>query len=78
MSAGSAMQTDLVAQENRGKIIGFTNFVGYVATAIGMLLGNWLYVSVSPQLPFFLLLVLSVPQFMILLLLVSEPGKREQ
>ena len=78
MSAGSAMQTDLVAQENRGKIIGFTNFVGYVATAIGMLLGNWLYVSVSPQLPFFLLLALSVPQFMILLLLVSEPGKREQ
>jgi MFS family permease len=78
MSAGSAMQTDLVAQENRGKIIGFTNFVGYVATAIGMLLGNWLYVSVSPQLPFFLLLALSVPQFIILLLRVSEPRKREQ
>jgi len=78
MSAGSAMQTDLVAQENRGKIIGFTNFVGYVATAIAMLLGNWLYVSVSPQLPFFLLLALTVPEFMIMLLLVSEPRKREQ
>ncbi len=78
MSAGSAMQTDLVAQENRGKIIGFTNFVGYIATAVGMLLGNWMYVSLSPQLPFFLLLVLVIPQFLIMLLLVPEPRKREQ
>jgi len=78
MSAGSAMQTDLVAKENRGKIVGFTNFVGYIATAIGMLLGNWLYVSFAPQLPFFLLLALSAPQFLILLLLVPEPTKREQ
>jgi len=78
MSAGSAMQTDLIARENRGKIIGFTNFVGYIATAIAMLLGNWMYVSFAPQLPFFLLLVLSVPQFLILLLFVTEPRKREQ
>jgi MFS family permease len=78
MSAGSAMQTDLVAKENRGKIVGFTNFVGYIATAIGMLLGNWLYVSFAPQLPFFLLLALLGPQFLILLLLVPEPTKREQ
>jgi len=78
MSAGSAMQTDLVARENRGKIIGFTNFVGYIAIAVGMLLGNWMYVSLAPQLPFFLLLVLSAPQFLILLLLVTEPRKREQ
>jgi hypothetical protein len=43
-----------------------------------MLLGNWMYVSFAPQLPFFLLLVLSVPQFLILLLFVTEPRKREQ
>jgi MFS family permease len=78
MSAGSAMQTDLVAKENRGKIIGFTNFVGYIAVAVGMLLGNWLYVSVSPQLPFFTLLVLLIPQFAITLLLIPEPRKREE
>ena len=78
MSAGSAMQTDLVAKENRGKIIGFTNFVGYIAMAIGMLLGNWFYVSVSPQLPFFTLLVLLIPQFVITLLLIPEPKKREE
>lgn len=78
MSAGSAMQTDLVAKENRGKIIGFTNFVGYIAVAVGMLLGNWLYVSVSPQLPFFTLLVLLIPQFAITLLLIPEPKKREE
>jgi len=78
MSAGSAMQTDLVARENRGKIIGFTNFVGYIAMAIGMLLGNWLYIGVSPQLPFFTLLVLLIPQFVITLLLIPEPKKREE
>jgi len=78
MSAGSAMQTDLVAKENRGKVIGFTNFVGYIAMAIGMLLGNWFYVSVSPQLPFFTLLVLLIPQFVITLLLIPEPKKREE
>ena len=78
MTAGSAMQTDLVAKENRGKIIGFTNFVGYIAMAIGMLLGNWFYVSISPQLPFFTLLVLLIPQFIITLLLIPEPKKREE
>lgn len=78
MSAGSAMQTDLVPKENRGKIIGFTNFGGYIVMAIGMLLGNWFYVSVSPQLPFFVFLALIVPQFMITLLLVPEPKKRAE
>ena len=78
MSAGSAMQTDLVPKENRDKIIGFTNFAGYVLTAIGMLLGNWLYVAVSPQLPFFMFLALTVPQLLIMLVLVREPGERQQ
>ena len=57
MSAGSARRTDLIAREIRGKIIGFTNFVGYIATAMAMLLGNWMYVSFAPQLPFLRLLV---------------------
>ena len=78
MSAGSAMQTDLVPRENRGKIIGFTNFAGYLITAIGMLLGNWLYVAISPRLPFFISLALTIPQFLIVLILVREPGEREQ
>jgi MFS family permease len=77
-SAGSAMQTDLVPREKRGKIIGFTNCVGYIMTAIGMLLGNWLYVSVSPQLPLYLLLFLTAPQFLITWLLIREPRDREQ
>ncbi len=78
MSAGSALQTDLIPKENRGKIIGFTNFLGYIVMGVGMLLGNWLYVSFLPQLPFFVLLALALPQFMIALLLVHEPKKREQ
>jgi len=78
MSAASALQTDLVPQENRGKVIGFTNFVSYIFSGLGMLLGNYLYASVSPQLPFLLMLVLLVPQFLITLFLIPEPKKREK
>ena len=78
MSAASALQTDLVPQENRGKVIGFTNFVSYIFMGLGMLLGNYLYASVSSQLPFFIMLVLLIPQFLITLLLIPEPKKREK
>jgi len=77
-SAGSAMQTDLIPRESRGKIFGFTNCVGYIMTAIGMLLGNWFYVNVSPQLPFQMLLILTVPQVLLIWLLIHEPSHREE
>jgi MFS family permease len=78
MAAASALQTDFVAQEKRGKVIGFTNFVNYIFMGVGMLLGNYLYVHVLPQLPFLLTLVLLIPQFLITLLLIHEPKKREK
>jgi len=78
MSAASALQTDLVPQEKRGKVIGFTNFVSYIFMGFGMLLGNYLYASVLPQLPFLLLLVLLIPQFLITVFLIAEPKKREK
>jgi len=77
-AAASALQTDLVPQENRGKVIGFTNFVNYIFMGFGMLLGNYLYANILPQLPFLLMLVLLVPQFLITLFLISEPKKREK
>jgi MFS family permease len=72
MSAAMALSTDLVNPENRGKVVGFRNFVGYIFNGLGMLLGNYLYVSFFPQLPFHLALGLSVLGIFIVLFLVQE------
>ncbi|MDI6805192.1 MAG: MFS transporter [Candidatus Bathyarchaeia archaeon] len=72
MSAAMALSTDLVNPENRGKVVGFRNFVGYIFNGLGMLLGNYLYVSFFPQLPFYLALVLSILGILIVIFLVQE------
>ena len=76
MSAVMALATDLIPPVNRGKVVGFTNFVGYIMMGFGMLLGNYFYVSFIPQLPFYVTLGLIVPAFLIVLFLVHEPKKR--
>jgi len=76
MSAVMALATDLVPPVNRGKVVGFRNFVGYIVMGFGMLLGNYLFVSFIPQLPFYVTLGLMVPAFLIVLFLVHEPKKR--
>jgi MFS family permease len=75
-SSFASLQTDLVPRENRAKVIGFSQFVGYVLMAFGMLLGGIIY-SIIPQLPFFLMLTALLPSFLIVLFLVHEPEKRE-
>jgi len=76
MAAMLALSTDLVHSENRGKVNGFTNFSGYIMMGIGMLLGNYLYVSFLPQLPFYMAIALTFPALIIVLFLVHEPAKR--
>ncbi|MEM2975468.1 MAG: MFS transporter [Candidatus Bathyarchaeia archaeon] len=76
MSSMMALSTDLVHPENRGKVNGFINFISYIVTGFGMLLGNYLFVSFFPQLPFYVALMLVVPVFLITLFLVHEPQKR--
>lgn len=76
MSAVMALSTDLVSPENRGKVNGFVNFMGYIFFGFGMLLGNYLYVSFIPQLPFYVVLGLIVPAVLVALFLVHEPKKR--
>ncbi len=80
MSAVVALSTDLVPPQNRGKINGFVNFVGYIVMGFGMLLGNYLYIEGAkmgvPQLPFYTTLGLIVPQLLIVLLLIHEPKER--
>jgi len=72
MSAMMALSTDLIDPENRGKVVGFRNFVGYIFAGVGMLLGSFLYVTFFPQLPFYVNLGLIVPGFLIVLLLIHE------
>jgi len=76
MSTVMALATDLVPPANRGKVIGFRNFFGYIVMGFGMLLGNYLYVSFTPQLPFYVTLGVIVTAFLIVLFLVHEPKKR--
>ncbi|UCE95924.1 MAG: MFS transporter [Candidatus Bathyarchaeota archaeon] len=80
MSAAVALSTDLVEPQNRGKVNGFINFIGYIVMGFGMLLGNYLFLEGQkiglPQLPFYATLVLVIPQLLIILFLVHEPKKR--
>ena len=76
MSALTALLTDLVQPENRGKVNGFINFVVYIVMGIGMFLGNYFYVSFSPQLPFYATLGLIAATLLITLFLIHEPKKQ--
>jgi len=76
MSASMALSTDLVQPVNRGKVVGFNNFVGYIVMGIGMLLGSYLYESVMPQSPFIVNLGVTAAALLLVLSLIHEPKKR--
>jgi len=78
MSAVMALSTDLVDPVNRGKVVGFRNFVGYIFNALGMLLGGYLYVNFFPQLPFYATLGLTIPCLFIALFLIHEHKATKQ
>ncbi len=78
MAGSSALFADLVQQENRGKVVGFTNFAGYLAMGFGMLLGNFLYVGSVPQMLFYVNLVLAIPEFLIVTFLIHEPKEKAE
>jgi len=75
MSSAMALFTDLVPPENRGKVVGFRNFVSYIFAGLGMLLGNYFYVNFFPQLPFYVTLGLLIPELLIVIFLVHEQEK---
>lgn len=74
MSSGMTLTAQLVEPENRGKVRGFLNFAGYIATGFGMLLGNFLYNQMS-QLPFYLTIVLTLPMILIIVFRVHVHEK---
>lgn len=77
MSAGMALSACLVEPKNRGKIIGGLNFVGYILTGIGMLLGSLSY-NLIPQLPIYITIALAFLMTFIVVFRISEPKKEER
>jgi MFS family permease len=78
MSSYMSLLADLVPRQQRGKVIGSSNFFSYVFMAFGSLIGGFLYQIVSPQLPFYLMIFLILPAIFLILFLVHEPEKREE
>jgi DHA1 family multidrug resistance protein-like MFS transporter len=76
MTSVMALSTDLVDPVDRGKVVGFRNFVGYVAMGFAMLLGNYLFLEGTrlgiPQLPFYTAFLVVVPMLVIVLSLIHE------
>lgn len=75
MSSAMTLTASLVEPENRGKVRGFLNFMGYISTAIGMLLGNFFY-NLYPPLPFFITITLTAPMVIIIALRIHKPSKQ--
>jgi len=78
MASAMALSADLVDPVNRGKVVGFRNFVGYIFNGLGMLLGGYLYVNVFPQMPFYATFGLVILGFFVVLLLVHERKDENQ
>ena len=77
MSASSSLQADLVPREYRGEVIGFTNFMSYIAIAVAQLSAGFIYEEISRQLVFFLIILLQIPALVITLMRVHEAEERE-
>jgi len=68
---------DLVPRRLRGTVTGCMQFFMYVVQAFLQLLVGFLYVYVSPQLPFLLLAAAAVPLCLLVVYRVSEPTVKE-
>lgn len=77
MSAGMALSACLVEPKNRGKITGGLNFVGYILTGIGMLLGSLFY-NLLPQLPIYIIIAVAIPMILLIFFRIPEPKKEEK
>ena len=77
MSAGMALSACLVEPKNRGKIAGGLNFVGYILTAMGMLIGNLLY-NLLPQMPIYITIAIAIPMILIIFFRIPELRKEER
>jgi predicted MFS family arabinose efflux permease len=77
-SGASALQADLTPRESRGKVQGFSSFVNNIVMAAGAATGGFMYEHIFPASPFYLSIMLSIPAFLLTLLMVHEPQKRQE
>jgi MFS family permease len=77
-SASQALFADLVPQSERGKATGSMNFFTYLLMAVGGIAGGLLYDNVSPQLPFLLMIVLTIPSLLLTIYGIHEPKPEER
>lgn len=76
MSGSMALSTDLIEPVNRGKVVGFNNFFGYIIMGLGMLLGAYLYENFIPQSPFIISFGATFIALLMVLFLIHEPKER--
>jgi len=72
MASTMALSTDLVDPAHRGKVVGLRNFVSYIFSGVGMMLGSYLYVEVLHQLPFYTTSLLMIPTLLVVMFLIRE------
>ncbi|NHJ31560.1 MAG: MFS transporter, partial [Asgard group archaeon] len=77
MTSIQASISDFVKKEKRGRVNGFINFVSYISQGLAMLIGSFLFVEVSPQLPFYLSIGLVIPLLIIIFFRVKESKKHK-
>jgi MFS family permease len=75
MASAMTLTANLVEPENRGKVRGFLNFMGYIFTGVGMLLGNFFY-NVYRPLPFYIAAGSTLPMILIIIFRVRETKTR--
>jgi len=75
MASAMTLTASLVEPENRGKVRGFLNFIGYIFQGTGMLLGNFFYNLYYP-LPFYIAAGLALP--MVIIVIFRVHGTKEQ
>jgi hypothetical protein len=72
-----ALSACLVEPQNRGKISGGLNFVGYILTGIAMLLGNAFY-NLNPQLPFYVTIAMAIPILLMVIFQIHQPKEEDR
>jgi MFS family permease len=77
LNSYQVMMGDMIPRSLRGTVNGCVQFFMYLAQGLLLVLCGFLYVFISPQLPFLLLAVVAVPFSLLVLYKVSEPAVKE-
>ena len=69
----SALWTDLIPEDKRGRVSGSRGFFNLLAVAGGNILGGLVYDNISHTLPLYLFMAVCVPCFLLTWLYIKEP-----